>query len=299
MQARSLESHHSSFNSSETEQLKKRLAHLPEEKVDLDLTLKQDSNIRQYSLPNYDSGDSGTNAPLNWRESFLLVEGVKLLPKSQMKSLPTIQRNLYYGRSEISSIIYFSFFHMRESLCQGKPLPFFPTSSIAKMMLGVGEALTRYPDGSNSLVLCSINNTDEENYQLGTALIQAAVEFSLKIGLEGKVNLTQTGSLDFYVKLGFKQICSNGNAWYLPEQAIELWKERIAKMPLLTKLPDAVVTQFREKLNPELPIKEQQKKLSPSKASPGWFNRLFCCRRKPKAEITTEQSSIPLMKKNS
>ena len=86
---------------------------------------------------------------------------------------------------------------------------------------------------------------------MGTALIQFAIEKSIKEGFGGKIKLHSTnGSSVFYYKLGFKclydetqkrvesayvnhQIGPDGGDMYLPDEAIEAWKEKIKENPIM------------------------------------------------------------------
>ncbi|MDP1608194.1 MAG: hypothetical protein Q8L98_02635 [Chlamydiales bacterium] len=89
--------------------------------------------------------------------------------------------------------------------------------------------------------------------RLGSALVQFAIELSLKEGYGGKVAVRSTnGSAGFYYRLGF--VCKDPelqkkvveeyqtnkrtlDGWdmYLSAEAIEMWKQKIANTPILGK----------------------------------------------------------------
>ncbi len=96
-----------------------------------------------------------------------------------------------------------------------------------------------------------IDNFVRPEVHLGSALVQFAIEMSLKAGYEGKVAVRSTnGSAGFYYRLGF--ICADparqksieeeyqnnkstldGGDMYLPPESIAIWKQKIAQVPIL------------------------------------------------------------------
>jgi hypothetical protein len=87
--------------------------------------------------------------------------------------------------------------------------------------------------------------------RLGSVLVQFAIEKSIEAGFGGKVTLSsKEGSSLFYYKLGFvcrdpaiqkkveRAYWNNGDSpdgfeMYLPDEAIETWKQKIDELPIL------------------------------------------------------------------
>lgn len=106
--------------------------------------------------------------------------------------------------------------------------------------------------GKDVIHINRIDNFRGQDFRLGSALVQFAIEMSLKAGYGGKVALhTTNSSAGFYYRLGF--VCKNAECqkrlvkeyqnnkitiddvdMYLPPEAIAIWEQKIAKTPILS-----------------------------------------------------------------
>lgn len=106
-------------------------------------------------------------------------------------------------------------------------------------------------ENKDEIFINRLDNFTPSEFHLGSALVQFAIELSIKSGFKGRVAVCSTnGSAGFYYKLGFTSKDSNyqslisevyqnskrtldGGLMYLAPKSIEIWKEKIAKTPLL------------------------------------------------------------------
>jgi hypothetical protein len=89
------------------------------------------------------------------------------------------------------------------------------------------------PFYKSALYVNGLYNFFMADFRAGSALVQLAIEESLVRGFEGRIYLKAVrDSSEFYKKLGFIHSPEDNHYMYLPEEAIEEWRIKIAANPL-------------------------------------------------------------------
>lgn len=190
------------------------------------------------------------NAPAPLRDNFEFGRAINIAPRNPKKNIPRLA-GLFFTTSEDQKknaakdeqyawggydSRYFTLYSDKPNLSDSGDGIY--SSSLLAFNICVSPYLEKPAVGC--LRITRLNNHDKE-YRHGSVLIQIAVECSLLEGLDGRIILYSTSNaLGFYHKLGF---VTNPNAvrkgeqqpFYvcLPPPAIEIWKEKIVKHPLL------------------------------------------------------------------
>lgn len=176
--------------------------------------------------------DIGVTAPIKWQPFFKRVRSIRVHHKNRKRINNHSIIHVY--QHEENNFLYFTGYKELSSA-------FVSRLSAAKLMLSVGK---------KAIHINAINN-HEETHRLGSAFIQIAIEYSFKVGYEGRVNLNSTRQSGlFYFKLGFapeeqnifpelqEQKNVDGGDMYLPPESIEIWKKKIENNPLLPSTLD-------------------------------------------------------------
>jgi hypothetical protein len=187
---------------------------------------------RVFSLQDYKktpNSKSDLKEQIVWQSYFQPVAAFHVMPKQ--KHLPTKPVWIYA--------------HWDSNFPQNEGIVFTAhtndtTSSIAKISIHPEQC--KYPDGSVGCMYVDIvaANESENDYRLGSLMMEVAIRYSFNTGYEGKIQLMSANDSGlFYWGLGFvplnetvyldlfKRKAVDGSKMYLPQASCLLWKEKI------------------------------------------------------------------------
>jgi len=184
----------------------------------------------------------GTRSSISWNPGFKLLSAQLINPDFIDNNVEPAQFNFYYHAiNRVRSKELYVTCHNYSGSADGQT----SLESIAKIFMVSAQDLPYQNGARGCLYICEINSFDHQ-YRLGTALIQAAVELSIKEGFDGRIAVcSRKKSGQFFFKLGFipedhgvfdrlkKGEEINGKTMHLPEDSIAIWKQKIAQRSIL------------------------------------------------------------------
>lgn len=208
------------------EQLNSRPEHIETSQISPVETLSYRKEMHQYNQSIYGKQifkPTSTYAPQPLNEDFTYLTTIKINPKKVEENQKALTVHIYhYSNNGLDYYICFS-----NSITNSR-------FSLAKIVLQSCNS-AKYPEctSTETTVVSKVNNL-HQSHRIGTALIQIAIEHSLKSGLGGRILLMSLQD-EFYTKLGFLAYKEKGiNAsMYLPQEVIASWLKKIVEHPII------------------------------------------------------------------